>query len=142
MAALSVQCPKCQTPLLENAINSFGLAPCPGCQNLLQLEIFPALFRQNAPAQAGEGLLVEGESTCFYHSGKKAVLPCQGCGRFLCALCDCELNGEHFCPACLETGRPKGKSKTWKIGGRCTIALRCRLRSCPSSFSFSGFLRL
>ncbi|PYS52738.1 MAG: hypothetical protein DMG13_15470 [Acidobacteria bacterium] len=112
MAALSVQCPKCQTPLLENAINSFGLAPCPGCQNLLQLEIFPALFRQNAPAQAGEGLLVEGESTCFYHSGKKAVLPCQGCGRFLCALCDCELNGEHFCPACLETGRTKGKIKS------------------------------
>jgi hypothetical protein len=58
-----------------------------------------------------EDVLLEGESTCFYHPAKKAVLPCSGCGRFLCALCDCDLNGEHFCPACLETGRTKRKIK-------------------------------
>ena len=55
--------------------------------------------------------MVEGESSCFYHPQKKAVVPCQGCGRFLCALCDCELQGEHFCPACLEVGRQKGRIK-------------------------------
>jgi len=27
-------------------------------------------------------------------------------------LCDCELNGQHFCPTCLETGRTKGKIKS------------------------------
>jgi hypothetical protein len=27
-------------------------------------------------------------------------------------LCDCELNGQHFCPACLETGKTKGKIKS------------------------------
>jgi hypothetical protein len=37
------------------------------------------------------------------------VQPCQSCGRFLCALCDCEFKGQHFCPACLEAGRSKGK---------------------------------
>ena len=79
---------------------------------MLQVEIFPALFRQNAPAQTGELLLVQGEATCFYHDSRKAVLPCHGCGRFLCALCDCELNGEHFCPACLEAGKTKGKIKS------------------------------
>jgi hypothetical protein len=26
-------------------------------------------------------------------------------------LCDCELNGQHFCPNCLEVGRKKGKIK-------------------------------
>ncbi len=36
------------------------------------------------------------------------MLPCDACGRFLCALCDVELNGRHLCPACLETGRKKG----------------------------------
>ena len=36
---------------------------------------------------------------------------CEACGRFLCALCDCELHGEHFCPACLEVGRQKGRIK-------------------------------
>lgn len=55
--------------------------------------------------------MVEGEAGCFYHPQKKAAVPCQGCGRFLCALCDCELNGQHFCPACLETGKQKGKIK-------------------------------
>jgi len=57
-------------------------------------------------------VLVADEATCFYHPQKKAVLPCEGCGRFLCALCDCELHGQHFCPACLEVGRKKRKIKS------------------------------
>ena len=75
----------------------------------MYVEVFPALFRETAPGQTGEVLVVEGESTCFYHPSKKAVLPCQGCGRFLCALCDCDLSGTHFCPVCLEAGKTKGK---------------------------------
>jgi hypothetical protein len=55
--------------------------------------------------------MVEGESSCFFHPQKKAVVPCAGCGRFLCALCDCALGSEHFCPACLEVGKSKGKIK-------------------------------
>ena len=38
--------------------------------------------------------------------------PCEGCGRFVCALCDCELHGQHFCPLCIETGKTKGKIKS------------------------------
>jgi hypothetical protein len=75
------------------------------------VEIFPALFRHFALGSAGEVLVVENEASCFYHPQKKAVRPCEGCGRFLCALCDCELHGEHFCPACLESGKRKGKIK-------------------------------
>lgn len=51
----------------------------------------------------------EGESACFYHPEKRAVVPCDQCGRFLCALCNIELDGRHYCPACLETARDKGK---------------------------------
>jgi len=29
----------------------------------------------------------------------------------MCALCDLDLNGQHLCPACLETGKRKGKLK-------------------------------
>src|SRR5881396_716543 len=112
MAALSPQCPKCKTVLPEDALNRVSLTECPACQTLLQVEIFPALFRENAPAQAGELQLVEGEATCFYHDSRKAVLPCHGCGRFLCGLCDCELNGDHYCPACLDAGKTKGKIKS------------------------------
>jgi hypothetical protein len=32
---------------------------------------------------------------------------CDGCGRFLCALCDVELSDQHLCAQCVETGRRK-----------------------------------
>jgi len=107
-----VQCPACQAWLLEGVFNQPRLSPCPACGVPLQVEVFPALFRRVNPGQSGETIMIEGESSCFYHPQKKAVVPCQGCGRFLCALCDCELNGQHFCPACLETGKTKGKIKS------------------------------
>ena len=75
----------------------------------MQAELFPAFFRTSVVTQAAEDVLVEGESTCFYHPAKKAILPCVGCGRFMCSLCDCDLNGEHFCPTCLEAGRTRKK---------------------------------
>jgi hypothetical protein len=106
-----IRCTKCQAALLEDTFNLPDLAPCPSCATPLQVEIFPAFFRKIAPGQAAEAVLVEGESSCFYHPAKKAVRPCDGCGRFLCALCDCELSGKHFCPTCLDVGKTKGKIK-------------------------------
>jgi hypothetical protein len=110
--SLLIQCPKCRAWLLEGIFNQPEFVPCPACGAPLQIEVFPALFRKISSGQSGEVILVEGESSCYYHSQKKAVRPCDGCGRFLCALCDCELHGQHFCPACLETGRTKGKIKS------------------------------
>jgi hypothetical protein len=111
MNSALVQCPKCHGLLLEDIFNRQDLIPCPSCQTELEIEIFPAFFRRINPGKSAEALLVEGESSCFYHPEKKAVLPCGGCGRFLCALCDCELHGQHFCPTCLDAGRTKGKIK-------------------------------
>jgi len=107
-----IQCPNCRAWLLEGIFNRPDFTPCPACGAPLQIEIFPALFRKTSASLASEAVLVEGESNCFYHPQKKAVLPCDGCGRFLCALCDCELHGQHFCPPCLEAGRTKGKIKS------------------------------
>jgi len=108
MTLSPVQCPKCGNPF--QALPSWEA--CPTCGNVLQIEVFPALFRVTAPGQTGEIVMLEGESSCFYHPHKKAVAPCEGCGRFVCALCDCELNGRRFCPACLEAGKIKGKIKS------------------------------
>ena len=112
MTPSPVRCPKCQAVLVDGVFNQPELRPCSGCGAELQVEVFPALFRPFTPGRAGEAVILEGESTCFYHPSKKAVRPCEGCGRFLCALCDCELHGQHFCPACLEVGKRKGKIKS------------------------------
>jgi hypothetical protein len=71
--------------------------------------VFRAFFQPVPRGRDGDPVLIEGEASCFYHPQKKAAVPCEACGRFLCALCDCELHGKHFCPACLETGKQKGK---------------------------------
>lgn len=104
-----IQCPKCHASLLAGMFNQPELEPCPSCRAPLQTEVFPAYFRRLSPGKTGEEILIEGESGCFYHPKKKAVQPCEMCGRFLCSLCDCELNGQHLCPSCLEAGKTKGK---------------------------------
>jgi len=102
-------CPKCRAWLLDDVFNRQEMAPCPSCGAQLQIEAFPALFRKIDPGQSAEPVMLEGESSCFFHPQKKAVVPCAGCGRFLCALCDCQLDGQHLCPTCLDTGMSKGK---------------------------------
>lgn len=112
MSSPLIQCPACQAWLMEGVFNQPDFTPCPACGLPLQTEVFPALFRKAGAGQSGQAIMVEGESSCFFHPQKKAVLPCDSCGRFLCALCDCPLHGQHFCPTCLEAGSTKGKIKS------------------------------
>ncbi len=111
MSSGLITCTRCKAFLLGEVFNTPDLVPCPSCGAAVRVDVFPAFFRGPAPGLAGENVLTEGESSCFYHPQKKAVVPCEACGRFLCALCDCELNGQHLCPTCLETGKTKGKLK-------------------------------
>jgi hypothetical protein len=107
-----IQCPRCKASLLEGGFNRDALEPCPSCGTPLQIEVFPAFFRRAEPGRTGDAVTVEGESSCFYHPEKKAVQACGSCGRFVCALCDCQVNDQHLCPACLEAGATRGKIKT------------------------------
>lgn len=109
MTPVSLKCPKCQATLLDGVFDRENWGRCPSCRVPLRCEVFPALFRPAATARPAENLMLEGEASCFYHAQKKAVVPCAACGRFLCALCDCELHGEHLCPPCLELGKVKGQ---------------------------------
>ena len=102
-------CPHCQTPLPGALCNSDALAECPACRGRFHAAVFPALFRPVEKGVAGEQIGLEGDAGCYYHAGRKAVLACEGCGRFLCALCDVPLGGRHLCPACIEAGKKKGK---------------------------------
>jgi hypothetical protein len=106
--AQPIACPKCKAVLGSEFFNQTAWQACPSCTAELRVEVFPALFREDKTTLA-ESVMVEGEASCFYHPGKKAVVVCEACGRFLCALCDVDFNGRHLCPACLEAGRQKGK---------------------------------
>jgi hypothetical protein len=85
----------------------------------LQVEVFPAALRPPGPSATGERVAIEGEASCFYHPAKRAVVPCESCGRFLCAVCDVEMNGQHLCPACIESGKNKGRMQ--KLQNRRTL---------------------
>jgi hypothetical protein len=49
------------------------------------------------------------QASCFYHPQKQAVHVCDGCGRLVCALCSVDLADQHLCPACISSGKKKGK---------------------------------
>lgn len=65
---------------------------------------FPALLRHAAAPSRGRGQIpaADDEASCFYHPRKQAAVPCDGCGRFLCSLCDVQMGGRHLCPQCIE----------------------------------------
>jgi len=73
------------------------------------VDLFPAALVMDMPSDKAEALLVDHEAGCFYHPGKKAVISCDACGRFLCALCDVDMSGKHICFTCLESGKKKQK---------------------------------
>ena len=104
MIAGSVLCPSCRTPIPAEAAADEKFYPCARCETQLEVHAFPALNRQPVVTPVAQ-VLLEGEASCFNHPQKKAVIACQSCGRFLCALCDVEIGGVHRCPACLEAGR-------------------------------------
>lgn len=89
--------------------NRDSFTPCPTCGAALRVDAFAALLRPVDTGTSGEKISIEGESGCFYHPAKKAVVHCDSCGRFLCGLCDMPLQDRHLCPSCLESGQKKGK---------------------------------
>lgn len=103
-----VTCPGCRNALPQAICNTGALAFCPSCDVPLQVEVFPAFYKPPAAGTRAEAIVDSGTSGCFYHPNKKAVIPCDACGRFLCTLCDLDMGGSHLCPSCAESGRKKG----------------------------------
>ncbi len=106
-----IRCTKCTEPLQKEFFNLPELTPCPSCESLVRIDVFPAMFSERPSGIPAEALLLDEEAGCFYHPNKKAVISCAACGRFLCALCDVDFDGGHLCTSCLETGKEKHKIK-------------------------------
>lgn len=103
----SIDCPKCGHALNENVVESTSLAQCNTCGVQLRAEVFPAIDRQRETGIINETVITGSEAGCFYHPDKKALTHCAICGRFLCALCDLEINDQHLCAACLAIGQKR-----------------------------------
>lgn len=106
MRAPAVACTRCQAPVHGDYLNVGHFLACPSCEAMIRVRVFPALTRPSLPSVAAP-ILVEGESSCFYHPHKRAVVACESCGRFLCGLCDVEVGDKHRCPACLSSAGRK-----------------------------------
>jgi hypothetical protein len=110
MRVREVACTNCKASLPADLLDG-AFHMCPRCESWLQVHLFPA-FTRGTPVVLTEPALIEGQSSCFYHPHKTAVVACESCGRFLCALCDVEIGGIHRCPPCLESGRRKQQLQT------------------------------
>jgi len=111
MSLRQVACTECGANVPPEFVNADEFLGCPGCGQLFRVFTFPALQRTMA-GNAGLPAVETGEASCFYHAQKKAIVACDSCGRFLCALCDVEIGVSHRCPACLEAGKRTQKLET------------------------------
>ena len=109
IASASVTCPKCKHALSGLSPSALAaLSSCPVCGLGLQVTVFPSYGRGPSVGQAGVNRVGETDAACFFHPTKRAEVPCDRCGRYLCALCQLELEGQNLCPSCLSTGGAQG----------------------------------
>lgn len=135
-----IACEKCHTPIDIKHMNSEKFIPCIKCKTPLRTDIFPAAVRTDSTEGKPEALFVSDDAGCFYHPGKKAVVPCAGCGRFLCSLCDIDMDGKHICFPCMESGQEKQASQRLETHRFLPDSLAIRLSIIPPlSIVFSFF---
>jgi len=96
-------CAECSWPVPPESWNRDEGVRCPVCGEKIQTFVFPAIAVRRAGAEP-QPLAADTEASCFYHPASRAVVPCDECGRFLCSLCEIEIDSRRLCPACFEAG--------------------------------------
>ncbi|MFO1460214.1 MAG: hypothetical protein U1G08_12480 [Verrucomicrobiota bacterium] len=98
----TIPCPRCRAAVTPVGTPGTEMERCPDCGVELRIEVFPAAGKVESTV-APQTRTGAGEAACFYHESRRAVVPCDRCGRFLCALCDLPVGELHLCPACLDS---------------------------------------
>ena len=109
MATLPLRCDRCGTAVRGSALNQSALTPCPTCGARLRAWVFPAFFVPPQSGKAAPAVTSTEDASCFFHPRKKAMAACEQCGRFLCGLCEVEIDARKLCPSCL-AARDEGRS--------------------------------
>ena len=108
MDVSAIFCTSCSAPQAAVDIGADETLRCRACGAVLRVAVFPALMAR-PDVHPQQPVLADDEAACFYHAGKRAAVPCDRCGRFLCDLCDVNVGGRHLCPPCIETGVAGGE---------------------------------
>ena len=101
MPANAIACALCSYPVPTESWNREEGFRCSGCAQNVRALVFPAVHNTGS-GESPAALQGETEASCFYHPSSRAAQVCQDCGRFLCHLCDLEIDGRHICPRCLD----------------------------------------
>jgi hypothetical protein len=107
MKVTKLACPKCRRTVPEAYWQGVDLVRCPGCQGEFEQLRFPALAAAVRVDRAADTAL--GEANCFFHAANRAEAACDGCGRYVCAVCRVPMSGQQFCPSCLEARTDRRK---------------------------------
>ena len=108
LASQTLVCSKCGAAIPFEDWNREH-AFCATCRAPHSTYVFPAFVSKIDQAASAAAIVAEGEASCYYHPRKRAVVPCDQCGRFLCSLCQVEFLGQNWCPGCIEAHRQKGQ---------------------------------
>jgi hypothetical protein len=92
-------CPRCNGPLDLESLRD-GEDICPNCSGFFELRVFHPPKRVAHVAAVDTG--VDTATPCANHPRNSAVANCQRCGVFICSLCELEIGGGRYCPACFD----------------------------------------
>ncbi|PTY08247.1 hypothetical protein DB347_01290 [Opitutaceae bacterium EW11] len=99
-SAPALKCPQCRRSYSSVDWHDDRSGRCHFCLTDFEAIRFPALSRTK-PAARPQAVVLAEDSTCFFHHQNQAEKVCDGCGRFLCAVCAVPSSGGTYCPACL-----------------------------------------
>ncbi len=99
----AICCGECSWPVPADSWNREEGLRCPGCSQRVEAIVFPAV-EGRPQGTLPEAVIADTEASCFYHPLSRAAVPCDECGRFLCSLCDIEIDSRHLCPQCFQAG--------------------------------------
>lgn len=112
----SLQCPGCSARLIVGVTGEVVDVRCNQCSTSSAILAFPP--RPSGPVTSHAAAALEGQTTCFFHPDRAASVPCDRCGRLVCALCDFRIGSRHLCPTCVGSG----------LEGKLTELIRSRVR--------------
>jgi ribosomal protein L37AE/L43A len=93
-------CPRCKKPL-ELAQAGDGPNNCVHCGGEFEARVFRPASRSQQVVQLAQGG-PEAGTACANHPRNAAVTSCERCGIFICSLCELQVDGSNYCPACFE----------------------------------------